>query len=135
MPKTLYSIAYIVIGKLNLFTINLSTMSLIYQKMMRLTAIAIGTLFVGVYSLPLNAQSTVSQNSSALENIETEENKKWGFTSEDESISVQDDLKELRTYSISDDEDLDVYLEEEDRRWGNRGDVEDYTFEVEVYDY
>lgn len=107
----------------------------IYQKTIG-TAIAISSLFVGLYSLPLNAQSSVSQNSSTLENVETKENLNWNFTSEDESISVKDDIRELETYSLSDENgDTDLRLEEEDSRWGNRGDVDDYTFEVEVYDY
>lgn len=101
----------------------------IYQKTIG-TAIAIGTLLTGIYSLPLNAQDTVLGDE-----IEAGKNKRWSFTSEDESITIKDDIKELRTYSISDDEDSDLELEEEDRRWGNRGDVDDYTFEVEVYDY
>lgn len=106
-------------------------MSKIYQKTIG-TAIAFGTLLAGIYSLPLNAQDTVLGD-----DIEADKNLNWSFTSEDESITIKDDIKELRTYSISDDEDLDVDLEldEEDRRWGNRGDVDDYTFEVEVYDY
>lgn len=127
MPKSVSSIACIV--EVNLFTINLFTMFKIYQKTIG-TAIAIGTLLTGIYSLPLNAQDTVLGDE-----IEAGKNKRWSFTSEDESITIKDDIKELRTYSISDDEDSDLELEEEDRRWGNRGDVDDYTFEVEVYDY
>lgn len=104
-------------------------MSKIYQKTLG-TAIAIGTLLAGIY-MPLNAQDTVLG-----EDIEADENLNWSFTSENEPITVKDDIRELETYSISDDdEDLDLELEEEDRRWGNRGDVDDYTFEVEVYDY
>ena len=99
----------------------------IYQKMVGVSAIA--SLLASIFVMPLNAQDTV------LEDIETGENLNWTFTSENESISVKDDIRELETYSISDDEDLDVKLEEDNPRWGNRGDVDDYTFEVEVYDY
>lgn len=105
-------------------------MSNIYQRMMRLTAIAIGSLLASIYSLPLNAQSTI------LEDIETDENLNWTFTSEKEPISVKDDIRELKTYSISDEENgTDLQLTEENPKWGNRGDVDDYSLEVEVYDY
>ena len=110
-------------------------MSKIYQKTIG-TAIALSSLLAGIYSLPLNAQGNISKDGSSLENIEVDENLNWGFTSEDESVSVQDDLRELETYSISDEDDgTDLRLSEEDSRWGNRGDVDDYTFDVEVYDY
>lgn len=104
-------------------------MSKIYQKTFG-TAIATATLLAGMYNLPSNAQDTV------LGDIEADENLNWTFTSENEPISVKDDIRELQTYSISDDdEDLGLELEEDDPKWGNRGDVDDYTFEVEVYDY
>jgi hypothetical protein len=110
-------------------------MSKIYQKTIG-TAIALSSLLAGIYSLPLNAQGNITKDGSSLENIEADENLNWGFTSEDESISVQDDLRELETYSISDEDDgTNLRLTEENSRWGNRGDVDDYTFDVEVYDY
>lgn len=100
----------------------------IYQKMVGVSAIAL-TLLAGIYSLPLNAQDTVLGEDIEAENLD------WTFTSENEPITVEDDIRELKTYSLSEDEDTDLQLEEEDRKWGNRGDIEDYTFEVEVYDY
>lgn len=111
-------------------------MSSIYQKTLKITAIAVSSLLAGIYSLPLNAQSNITKDGSSLENIEADENLNWTFTSEDESVSVQDDIRELRIYSISDEnDDTDLQLSEDDSKWGNRGDVDDYTFEVEVYDY
>lgn len=108
----------------------------IYQKTLKITAIAIGSLFVGLYSLPLNAQDNVSKDGSSLENIEADENLNWTFTSENEPLTVKDDIRELGNYSISDEDNgTDLRLTEEDSRWGNRGDVDDYTFDVEVYDY
>ena len=108
----------------------LYTMFNIYQKMVGVNAIAL-TLLAGIFVMPLNAQDTVLG-----EDIEAEENLNWTFTSENEPITVEDDIRELKTYSLSDeDEDIELQLEEEDRKWGNRGDIEDYTFEVEVYDY
>ncbi|MGK7951256.1 MAG: hypothetical protein AB4368_21350 [Xenococcaceae cyanobacterium] len=88
-----------------------------------------------IYSLPLNAQTNTSEYE-VLNNIETEENIDWSFSSEDESISIKDDLKELGDYSISESElEEDLELTEEDPKWGNRGDVEDLSIEAEVYDY
>lgn len=109
----------------------------ISQKIMRLLAIFIGTTLASIYSFPLNAQTnTVADSSSILEGIEAEENLNWGFTSENESISVKDDIKELENYSISESSsEEDVKLIEDTPKWGNRGDIEDYSFEVEVYDY
>lgn len=97
-------------------------------------AIAIGTMF-GIYSLPLNSQTNTSEYD-FLNNIETEENLEWSFSSEDESISIKDDIKELGDYSISESELEEVIeLSDEDPKWGNRGDVEDLSIEAEVYDY
>ena len=105
-------------------------MSNIYQKMMRLLAIAIGSTFATIYSLPLHAQSDI------LKGIETDENLNWTFTSEREPITVKDDIRELEQYSVSEsDPEVDLELTEESPKWGNRGDVEDYSVEVEVYDY
>ena len=97
---------------------------------------------------PLKAQTPVPDNSTMrlenlsaskqenfLEDIEFQEEVNWSFSSETESLSVRDEITELQEYSASDSEELDVDLEAEDNRWGNRGDVEDYSVEVEVYDY
>lgn len=96
--------------------------------------IALGTM-LGIYSLPLNAQTNTSEYD-VLNNIEIEENIDWTFSSEDESISIKDDLKELGDYSISESElEEDLELTEEEPKWGNRGDVEDLSIEAEIYDY
>lgn len=113
-------------------------MSNTYQKLLRYSAIAIGTMLAGIYSIPLNAQTPVTKNSSTLENIMLEDDFDWSFTSEDESITVKDDIKELEEeeYSITEENtDQDLGLVEEDKKWGNTGDVESKSFEVEVYDY
>lgn len=113
-------------------------MSNTYQKILRYSAIAIGTIFAGIYSIPLNAQTTPTDNSSNLENIMLEDDFDWSFSSEDEAITVKDDIKELEDgeYSISEENpDRDLGLVEEDKKWGNTGDVESKSFEIEVYDY
>ena len=99
----------------------------------------IKTVLASGVALGLLATSTVSNaqaNSSGFEfdRLEAEESN-WDFAGEDESISVKDDLQELDEYKISDVEEFDVRLIEEDRRWGNRGDVEDYKLKTDVYDY
>ncbi len=121
---------------LYLSVIKLIIMPNILKKELKFSiqAIAIGTM-LGIYSLPLNAQANTSEYD-FLNNIETEENIDWSFSSEDESISIKDDLKELGDYSISESElEEDLELTDEDPKWGNRGDVEDLSIEAEVYDY
>lgn len=98
---------------------------------------AIASVFMviaSLYSLPINAQTTIA-NADLLQDIEAGEDVNWSFSSEEESISIKDDLEELREYNLSEEEDsTDVELTEE-KSWGNRGDVEDRSVEVEVYDY
>ena len=99
------------------------------------SAIALGLIFLNLNGLSLNAQTNTSEYS-FLEDIEAGVNVDWHFPSENESISVKDDIKELEGYSISEsDPEADVQIIEENRRWGNRGDVEDFSLEAEFYDY
>ena len=49
---------------------------------------------------------------------------------------LKTNIKELEDYSLSDsDAEADVQLIEEYRRWGNRGNVKNYSIEAEFYDY
>ena len=97
-------------------------------------AISVGTLLTITYDLPLNAQTRATQSNP--ENWELREKTDWNFSSENESISIQDELEELEEYSISEpNTETDLEISEENRRWGNRGDVENHSIEVEVYDY
>jgi hypothetical protein len=100
-------------------------------------AIAMGTTLASLYSLPLNAQSDRLGNNISQESITPNRNFNWNFSSENESISLQDNLQELREYSVSesDVEAENLKLTENTQKWGNRGDVEDRSFKVEVYDY
>lgn len=97
-------------------------------------AIAIGCVLSAASSFPLVAQ-TVTKSGDSLENISTDENLDWSFTSEREPMSVKDDLPPNSAYSISEEDGTDVELEGSEPRWGNRGDVEDYSIDFEVYDY
>jgi len=96
-------------------------------------AIALGLVTISV-SLTANAQTDTS-DSFEFEKIEVGEDSNWSFSSENEETSVQDDLKDLKQYSISEPNDSGVRLVEEDRRWGNRGNAEDYLIKTDVYNY
>lgn len=101
----------------------------------RIGAIALGIIAANFFSLPLKAQTNTSE-ADLFEDITAGEDINWGYSSEDETISIQDSLEELEGYNVSDSaEDVDVQLREEERRWGNRGDAKDYYFEAEIYNY
>ena len=113
---------------------NLVAMFNISLKVISSLAIAFGTVFAITYDIPLNAETRTTQSNT--ENWELREKTDWSFSSENESISIQDDLEELEEYSISEpNTETNLEISEENRRWGNRGDVENYSIEVEVYDY
>ena len=102
---------------------------------LRLGAIALLPLLVSL-PLSLNAQTTTSTSDEiSFEDIEAGEEGSWNFSSEDETVSIEDNLKELREYDISSPYDSEVELTEEKRRWGNTGYPRDYTLETEIYDY
>lgn len=107
---------------------------LLTNNMMQFGAIALLSFSLGV-PLSLNAQTT-SENIS-FEDIEAGNDGSWNFSSENETISIQDNLQELREYDISTPYDSEVELVEKDPRWGwdNRGSRPDYTLETEVYNY
>lgn len=97
-------------------------------------AIALGLSLATVCSLPLAAQTKASDN--FFEDIQLRDTN-WNFTSEDETLSIENNLKELGEYNISNtDLDTTVELKEEKRRWSNNlGGPEEYMIETEVYDY
>ncbi|MGF1588162.1 MAG: hypothetical protein ACFCU7_02780 [Pleurocapsa sp.] len=104
----------------------------------RIGALALGIIAANFFSLPLKAQTAQTNTSEAdlFKDIKAGENINWSYSSEDETISIQDSLEELGEYNVSDSaEDAGVQLREEDRRWGNRGDAKDYYFEAEIYNY
>ena len=100
------------------------------------SAIALSLIFLSFSNISLNAQENTSEYP-FLEDIEAGTDLDWSFSSEDESASVRDDIKQLEEYSISESDELesDFQLIEEEPKWGNRGDVEDYSIEAEIYDY
>ena len=98
------------------------------------SVIAFNFVFLIFSNLSLNAQSNPSEYS-FLKDIKVEKDLNWSFSSENESISVKDEIKELKEYSISESNSLDVQLIKENRRWDNRGNPRDYSVEAEFYNY
>lgn len=96
--------------------------------------ISFSFLIASTCSLPVNAQTSTSEHD-FLEDIKAGTNVDWNFSSENESISIKDNINELEEYNLSEVDSIDVQLTEENRRWGNRGQARDYSIEAEVYDY
>ena len=106
------------------------------KKITRYSAIALVAALSGIYAPLLDAQTPTAENSDNLENVVIEDDFDWTFPSEKESASVKDDIKELEEYSITeDDTESNLGLTEDEEEWGNSGDVENSSFEIEVYDY
>ena len=109
-------------------------------KVAKLCVIALGTIVVSFSKTPTHAQSRTSESFN-FEELTIGDERNWNFSSEDERISIQDDLKELKEYDISGTEYFDVRLIEERRRrlgikrWGNRGDRSYYSIEDRIYPY
>ncbi len=92
-------------------------------KVISSLAIAFGATLTTLYCLPLNAQTRITQSNT--ENWELREKTDWTFSSENESISIQDDLEELKEYSILEpntETDLEISEKKKNRKWGNRRD-------------
>ncbi|MEL7418594.1 MAG: hypothetical protein AAGK10_08460 [Cyanobacteria bacterium J06555_3] len=104
------------------------------RQALGISAIAFGLMFTN--AVAVNAQTKTS-DSFEFEQLQTGEDVNWSFSSEAETISIQDNLQQLTELSISDSNDSDVRLvdENDSRVWGNRGDKEAYSFEAEVYNY
>ncbi|MEM8674797.1 MAG: hypothetical protein AAGF83_13120 [Cyanobacteria bacterium P01_G01_bin.67] len=86
---------------------------------------------------PVTAQTARSQ-SNFLTDIEAGNYDDWEFSSEDESISIKDEITELQEYNLSNLSESEIELEGrivKDRTWGNRGDVEDFSVKTDVYEY
>ena len=98
------------------------------------SAIALGLVAVNTNLLHAQAESETTGNIS-FEDIEAGNNGSWSFSSEDATVSIEDNLQQLREYDVSSPYDSDLRLTEEERRWGNTGNRPDYTLETEVYSY
>ena len=100
---------------------------------MRFSAIALGIIVVNFFTLPANAQTDTSESFN-FEEIGIGENADWNFTSENETISIEDEIENLEEFDISDSNDPDTRLIEK-RGWGNRGARPEYSVETTIYDY
>jgi len=93
-------------------------------------------LFIG----SANAQSRTA-DSFNFDKITVGNESNWNFSSEDETVSIRDNLQNLREYDLSNIENFDLRLIRERRRrlgikrWGNKGDRSYYSIEDGVYPY
>ncbi len=104
------------------------------NKFSSVAAIALGTILGAFYILPSAAQ-TNSLESETINNLKIQSDTDWNFSSEDESISVADDLKELDKYNISESDLPDIQLIKHKRRWSNHLNYRRYSLEGALYDY
>ena len=104
------------------------------KAVMHLSVLTLGTIALNFATLPINAQSNPSESFN-FEQIDAEKDSNFYFISEDETTSIKDNLQELREYDISDTEDGDVRLIEENQQWGNVGDKPDYKIRTGIYSY
>ena len=107
------------------------------KSAIHLSAIVLGTIVVNFSALPSNAQSTTA-DSFNFEEITVGDEDNWNFSSEDETVSIRDNLKELREYDISGVEYFDVRSIQRrnwrNRRGGNQGDRY-YYIENRIFPY
>ena len=105
-------------------------MLIIAQNVVKLSAIALGLIAL---TSSVNAQTNNSDFK--FEPIEVGEETNWSFSSEDETPSIKDDMKELEDYSISDTEDSDIRITDEAPRRSNRGELEDFSIDADLFEY
>ena len=105
-------------------------MLIIARNVVKLSAIALGLIAL---TSSVNAQTNNSDFK--FEPIEVGEETNWSFSSEDETTSIKDDIKELKDYSISDTEDSDIRITDEEPRFDNRGELEDFSIDADLFEY
>lgn len=95
------------------------------KSAIHLSAVALGIIVVNLSILPSNAQSTTA-DSFNFDKISAGGKGSWSFSSEDETASIRDDLKQLKEYDISGVENFDIRAIQRrnwrNRRGGNQGD-------------
>ncbi len=108
------------------------------KSAIHLSAIALGIIVVNFSTPPSNAQSTTA-DSFNFEQITAGNKDNWNFSSEDETVSIRNNLKKLREYDISGVENFDVRSIQRrnwrNRRGGNRGDRPYYSIEDRIFPY
>lgn len=108
------------------------------KGVIQLSAIALGIIVVNLPTLPGNTQSTTA-DSFNFEEISAGGKGSWNFSSESETASIRDNLKELGEYDISGVENFDIRLIQRrnwrNRRGGNQGDRPYYFVEDRIFPY
>ena len=101
------------------------------------SAIALGIIVVNLLTLPSNAQSTTA-DSFKFEDLSAGGKGNWSFSSESETASIRNNLKQLNEYDISGVENFDVRSIQRrnwrNRRGGNQGDRY-YYIENRIFPY
>ena len=110
----------------------------IIQYSIKYLTFTVGLAMAIVLIFPANAETERSQYSSLtnIDTIEVGNDGRWQFSSEAKSISIKDEIAELDDYSIVEAErKLEPKTVVNQARWGNRGDVADFSLDTNVYEY
>lgn len=111
------------------------------KTLTQLGAIALFTI-VSSHSLPANTQSRTA-DSFSFDELEAGGREDWNFPSENETVSIKDDIKQLENedYDVSGREHFDIRLTRNARRrlrrgrWANKGDVPVYRLHDRIFPY
>ena len=112
----------------------------ITPKTMYTGALLLGIIVAGFSPLPVHSQSKTA-DSFNFDELSAGGRGNWNFSSEDETVSIRDDLNQLKEYDISGIENFDIRVIRERRRrlgikrWGNRGDRSLYFIDDGLYPY
>ena len=104
------------------------------------SALALGIISADLCALPAYSQSTTA-DSFNFDELSAGGKGNWNFTSEDETRSIRDNLKQLKEYDISGVENFDIRLTRQNRRrwgigrWANKGDRPYYSIDDGFYPY
>ena len=99
-----------------------------------LSAIAIGISIINFPMLKTNAQSTTA-DSFNFEEISIGDDSGWNFSSEDETASLRDEIQNLGEYNISDTNNFNVKLVQENPAWANKTGRPYYYIENRIAPY
>lgn len=88
------------------------------KRVIHLSAVVLGSIVFNFSTLPSNAQSTTA-DSFNFDEISAGGKGGWNFSSEDETVSIGNNLKQLREYDISRVENFDVRSIQR-RNWRNQ---------------
>ena len=101
------------------------------KKAIHLSAMVLASIVVNFPTLPSNAQSTTAESFN-FEEITVGDDNNWNFDSVDETLSIRNNLQELREYDISGVEYFDARSIQR-RNWRNQrgGNDADRYFDLE----